>query len=77
MTIDTLIGLLTDAREVLPAGGQAEVCLPDYQLLCDVWCDDEVGVVVLSAEALEEHVAVDIIDSTERHCRELDGEERS
>lgn len=54
--------------------GQAEVCFPEYQLLRDVWCDDEVGVLVLSAEALEERKATDVIDSTERHGRELEAE---
>lgn len=74
MTIDTLIDMLTEALEILSEGGLARVCLPDYRLLRDVILDDEVGVVVLSTEALEEHVPTETIDGTERHSLEQDGE---
>lgn len=71
-TIDALIDMLTEARESLPDGGQARVCLPDYRLLRVVSLDDEIVVVVLSAEAIKERDATVTIDGTGRHGQKRD-----
>jgi hypothetical protein len=48
MTIDALIKILEEAREMLPDGGKAQVCEPLMNVISSVHIDHKYGVVILS-----------------------------